>query len=444
MISDLTQIASGRLVSTSTSHLQPVTAITVDPSSNFFLTGSADAMIHVWALPQILSFSPDASRSPVHTLSTHRGPISSITCGHTSSSANIAVSISADKSAIVWDYHNGQALRTYLLPEAPTAATLDPADRALYVAYGDGSIQTIDFFDDIQKATSTNVMWDKASMHRPVQPSPKARFNADSQKLGGALSLSLSWDGTSLISGHVGGKVALWDIAKGNYISTLTNLPGPVSNLHFLTPTGFPHGSEPPFKIHTVVKPKQDIGMTGNGSSLVPANYTLSMQFTGRLPTVRTSATERNMPTKSAFEEALTHPSFPPTLLEESLQELEAWNGPSKNGVAPASDFMALDDTNFAGTAPHDGTQAEVQELKKQLASLQRIQKVTFSQLGELREERDYFVDKEKKRAEQERSQAKKNHATNGVSTKDVEMRDANDTLDDSEDESVTAEGMKA
>lgn len=390
-------------------------------------------MVHVWALPAILSFSPDTSRSPVHTLSTHRGPISSIACGHSSSSANIAVSISGDQSAIVWDYHNGQALRTYLLPDAPTAVTLDPADRAFYVAYADGSLQTVDFYDDVQQAVATDVLRDAASSHRPVQPSPKTRFNAESQKLGGVLSLGLSWDGTTLVSGHASGKVATWDIAKSNYMSTLTNLLGPVSNLQFLLPTGFPRAPERTFKIQTVVKPKQDLGSASSGSGLVPTAYSLNMQFTGRLRTGRASAAEKKLTTKSAFEEALTHSSFPTDMLEESLAELESWNATSKGGAAPVTDFMALDYEEYAN-AP-ESQQAKLKELRKQIASLQRIQKVTFSQLSELRTEKDYFLGQEKKRAERAKTRARRKMGiTNGAapnrSNEDVEMTDSDSDAD--------------
>ncbi|KAL6712483.1 Pre-rRNA-processing protein ipi3 [Coniothyrium glycines] len=423
------EICSGRLVSTTTAHLQPVTSLVVDPSSAVFLSGSSDAMLHVWALPSILSFSPDSSRSPLHTLSTHRGPISAIACGHSTTSANIAISIAADKTAIVWDYHNGQALRTYLLPDTPTALALDPADRAFYLAYADGSLQTIDFYDEAQKSTALNVLRDAASSHRPVQPSPKTRFSADSQKLGGALSLSLSWDGTTVISGHASGKIATWDTAKSNYLSTLANLPGPVSNLNFLRPTGFATAPQEAFKIHTVIKPKQDAGSVGNGSGLVPPNYTLNLQFTQQLNHSHVSAKATSTPEKSGFKEALVHSSFPPDMLEESLVELETWSAPHKNGVAPAVDFMALDHQDI-GTTSNDAQQAELRDLKKQLASLQRIQKVTFSQLSELREEKEYFLNQEKKRAGRAKSRVSKhlgttNDAAETHTDTDVDMDDA-------------------
>lgn len=419
-------------MSTSTSHLQPVTSIAVDPVSHYFLSGSSDAMIHVWNLPQILSFSPDASRSPVHTLSTHRGPVTGLVCGHSATTANIAVSISEDKSALVWDYHSGQALRTYLLPDAPAAVALDPADRAMYVAYGDGSLQTMSFYDDMQRTTPVDVLRSGSQSHIPIQPSQKTRFSAESQKLGGARSLGLSWDGTILVSGHESGKIAAWDIAKGNYLSILASLPGPVTNIQFLNPTGFADASEAKYKIHTVTKPKQDLSLPASGNALVPPNYNLSIQFTGHIDSLSTSAANTTNSSKSTFEEALTHPSFPLAMLEEGLAELESWGAQPSTTVAPAADFLSFsgaddvaDQSNATPVvAPSTaGQEDEVASLKKQIASLQRIQKVTFKQLKELKEEKAWFVEQEKKRAAQ------------GKGKKDADVEIKRDDLEEDESE---------
>jgi len=424
-----------------------VTCLAVDPSSHVFLSASADAMVHVWALPAILSFAPDTSRSPMHTLSAHRAPIAAIACGHSNTAANIAVSVSGDRSAVVWDYHNGQALRTYLLPEAPTAVALDPADRAFHVAYDDGSLQTLDFYDELQKPGAVDVLRHGASSHRPIQPSPTTRFAAASQKLGAAQSLSLSWDGATLVSGHASGKVVAWDVAKSNYLSTLINLSGPVSTVQFLSPTGFPQSREPTFKLHTLVKPKQDAAL-GTGNALVPPNYTLSMQFTGRLCSSHMSSTENRPTSKATFEQALSHPSFPTSMLEESLAELESWGASSGNGVAVSADFVSLDqDTTVSATgATSNVLEEELEEVKKQLVALQRIQKVTFSQLSELREEKEYFIAQEKKRAARAKTRAQKQlglakagatlhtTSTNG----DVEMDD--DGSDTTPNESASAD----
>jgi pre-rRNA-processing protein IPI3 len=315
----------------------------------------------------------------------------------------------------------------------PKAVALDPADRAFYVAYHDGSLQTLSFYDEMQQSTAVDIMRDGSQSHRPVQPSANTRFNAESQKLGGALSLGLSWDGTTLISGHESGKVASWDIAKGNYISTLATLPGPVTNLQFLAPTGWAAaGEEPKFKFHTVVKPRQDAGLPSSGSSLVSPNYSWTMQFTGRLNDGPLSATEVRKPRASEFEEALAHPSFPLSMLEQSLAELNSWNPQANNSakIAPAAEFVSLSAMESdgaagkgkAGVIQGDNDTAkedEIQELKKQVANLQRIQKVTFSQLSALREEKGWFLSKEKERALQEQKQR---GATQRVSKGDVEM----------------------
>jgi pre-rRNA-processing protein IPI3 len=337
--------------------------------------------------------------------------------------------VSEDKSAIVWNYHKGQALRTYLLPELPQALALDPADRAVYVAYSDGSLQTLSFYDEVQITMATETLRDMSSSHRPIQPATKSRFRAVVDKLGAALSLSVSWDGTSLISGHASGKVAAWDAAKGTCISAVASLPGPVTNLLYLEPTGFPMAREPTFKVHTVVKPKHDFGPTAS-DALVPLNYSLNMQFVGRLPSLHISATERSTGDRSEFEEALSHPSFPRAMLEEGLAELAVWNAPSKGSVAPAADFLLLNESSVAET---DLSQSnELQKVKKQLASLQRVQKATFRQLSELREEKEYFVTREREREREgaQRGQRKTTHTsshTNGATPHadpDVEMRE--------------------
>ncbi|KAF2110222.1 WD domain-containing protein [Lophiotrema nucula] len=434
------EVASGRLVSTSTSHLQPVTVLAVDPTGNFFLSGADDAMIHVWNLPSILSFSPDTSRAPIHTLSTHRGPITSLVCGHSSSSGNIAVSVSQDRTAMVWDYHNGQMLRTYLLPEAPTAVVLDPADRAFYVAYEDGSLQTIIFYDEAQQKTPVDVLRDGSSSHIPVTPSPKTRFNAESQKLGAAMSLSLSWDGTTLLSGHASGKIATWDIAKGNYISTVVNLPGPVTNLQFLAPTGFTNASEPKLKIHTVTKPKQDLG-SANGSGYVPANYALNVQFPGPVHVPNISAPDKGRKAKSEFEEALAHPVFPTAMLEDSLAELGSWGAQTNGQTQPAADFLSFNNTAAPNGTDSTASQQELTEVKRQLASLQRIQKASLSQLSQLREEKEYLVKREETRAKRKALRAIKLAKTNGKtgSSGDVEMSDRSEVDGESESDDIAA-----
>ncbi|KAF2502543.1 WD40 repeat-like protein [Lophium mytilinum] len=444
------EICTSRLVSTPPSHLQRVTSLAVDPTSNFFLSGSPDSQIHVWSLPALLSFAPDTSRAPLHTLSIHRGPVTALAVGHSTSSANIAVSASSDNSAIVWNYQTGTLLRTYLLEATPQALVLDPADRAVHAAYADGSIQTIDFFagDAVASASATNILHDPTHAHRPLQPPPRTRFNATSQNLGPALSISLNWDGTALISGHESGKIASWDVAKGAYSSTLGNLPGAVTNLSFLEPTGWPETKETKFKIPAVVKPRPEAGNGDRAVGVVPALYTMNVQLTGRLNTSTISATtaERGVAGLSLFEKALTHSSFPDELMDEGLAELAAWDGGSQHTSSKSVDFLPL--APPGEEAAHTANE-QLEELKVRFKKLQEIQKVTFGQITQLKQERRSWVDLEAKReARKARRRARlfakpKGHAAAGTdgSDQEEESSDDDEVMADSEEITDDEEG---
>ena len=161
-----------------------------------------------------------------------------------------------------------------------------------------------------------------------------------------------------------------------------------------------------------------------NGNALVPPNYVLIMQLSGQLHSPAMSATE-TVPKQTEFEEALTHSSFPQAMLDASLAELATWNAPSNSSVAPAADYLSLSDGNIVDEMQglSTNTQAsELDQLKKQLASLQRIQKVTFQQLSALQEEKEYFVRKEHKRNLRKKHKAKPKSAIANGSASDVEM----------------------
>ena len=398
---------------TSSSHIQPVTCLAVDANSNYLLTGSGDSTIHVWSLLGLLSFaSTSETKSPVHSLTTHRAAITALVVGHGASSANIAVSSSADKTAIIWDYQTGALLRTIILPEVALSLTLDPADRALYTSYSDGSVQMIDFFSPDRSEPTTfknsrahlNPIYDETNASNPLQPHPSTISSAPSQTLGPALSLALSWDATTLLSGHESGKIATWDIARGAYASTLATLPGPVTNLQFLPPSGFPSGSRRTFKINNVVKPKLGFGSSDSGS--VPGNYGFLAQLVSTPPIATTAAAAATFSPLSpsgttattSFEMALTHPSFPTALLDEGITELASWNRVSSDAVTGAvggdasngldEDFVPLDDRKEGEVTLEERNR----ELRDQVLALQRVQKVTFDQLAELRREKGRWL----------------------------------------------------
>jgi pre-rRNA-processing protein IPI3 len=66
--------------------------------------------------------------------------------------------------------------------------------------------------------------------------------------------------------------------------------------------------------------------------------------------------------------------------------------------LAPAPQNSALAQAQTDCSISESNHEAQLRELRAQVASLQRVQKVTFKQLAELREERGWWVEKEERR----------------------------------------------
>lgn len=297
----------------------------MDPTTNFLLSGSTDSTIHIWSIPGLLSFSASSANqnghdlpfSPFRSLSNHRAAIAAIVFGHSSSNENIAVSASKDNTCIVWDYLNGDALHTFLLPSSPLCLALDPADRAVYAGYEDGSVQLIDFYS---QGGLTQPLHDLALQSTPTQPPPSDRWSASHHSASPVLCLQVSYDGTSLLSGHQNGKIHSWDVAAGKYDKGLADLAAPVTSIVMLNPVGFREMTKPAVKLHNVVKPRYESLVTGDhggSSATIPTKYTFIAQFTSTLPLPFSADT-------TSFHQELHHSSFSTALLEESLAEFSS------------------------------------------------------------------------------------------------------------------------
>ncbi|MCJ1248635.1 WD repeat-containing protein 18 [Trapelia coarctata] len=387
------RLCTGRLVSTPQSHLQATTCIAVDPTSNFLLTGSPDSNVHVWTIPTLLSFSQPSGHdpnqpspySPLRTLSNHRAAVSALITGHSGSSVNIAVSASQDNTCLIWDYHTGTLLHTFLFPSTPLCLALDPADRAFYAGYEDGSIQLVDFY---KRPSLLHPIYDPSLRTTPTQPPPTDRWPLPAEGTSAALCVETSYDGTTLISGHENGKVHTWDIAKGRYSTQLADLTSSITNLHMLPPTGFPNQPKPALKVHNVIKPRYESALnssnTASLSSGIPENYSFSAQFVSSI-TLSSSKVDPML----SFDQALTHSFFPRDLIDEGLRELASYSFAAKS--CPGSSLT----TDDPGT--HD---AEIATLKKELARAKEAQEDYSHRMGAMRDEliRRDDVDRRKRR----------------------------------------------
>ncbi|KXL50498.1 hypothetical protein M433DRAFT_66267 [Acidomyces richmondensis BFW] len=354
------EIASGRQVTTAQSHLQAITALAVDSASSVVLSASADSMVHIWSISAVLSFANigPQTTAPMQTFTAHRAGLTAIALGHSSSFCNIAITASEDRVCIVWDYHTNTLLRTYLLPEIPTCLDLDPVDRAIYIGYSDGSVQQLDLYD--QKMSVHNV----TDSTVPIQPPDCSRWKPSDSSIGATLSLALSFDGCTLLSGHKSGSILCWDVPVGRLRGSALqeSLPGAVTNLSFLSISGYADEKKPSFNVSTIVKPKFGAFDTGNGT--VPGNYTLHVDLPSDMQHCEKEA--------STFYRALMGPSFPQDLIDQGLSELAVWGTKS----------------------PEEQNAA----LKAQVEALRRLQTASFKKIEEINAERKALLKREQQR----------------------------------------------
>ncbi|KAF5688919.1 WD-repeat protein [Fusarium denticulatum] len=245
----LWETCTGRLVSTPPCHVQAVSCLAVTPYH--ILSGSDDSNINVWSISRLLELDAQAEQEPDLTLSNHRGAITSLTVGPgTNPETSICVSASKDKTCIIWNYQTGQLLRTLLFPAFPLCAHLDPSARALFVASEAGAVYLVELFGGdkpLLGSRSTELPSIVVQINTPLAVSDP--------EVGQPSCLALTYDGTSILSGHTKGKILRWSLAENGHSTDVANLNASVTNLCFIPPLS----TEQPTKTVSIVKPNQSL-----------------------------------------------------------------------------------------------------------------------------------------------------------------------------------------
>lgn len=352
----LWEVATGRLTTSSASHLQAVSSVCITPNNDYIISGSADTSLHVWSLPKLVSFPQNSdayedvepSSVPIRTFSAHRAAISTIACGHSKNNTNFAVSASDDGTCYLWHIETCQTLKTILLPTNAMSVTIDPADRALYFGGQDGHVYSWDMF---QHSVGSITMPAGPST---VQITSKDRWTAPSSDLGATNCLTLSYDGTSLISGHINGALVRWDVAKQRIQNELTNLGQPVTAIEMLKLDGLQSRKTPGFKIINVVKPNLEFAsLQGTGTLGIPSNYNFHAMITHARAPAR----------YDDIYQALTGPGFPQSMIDNALRALV---------TGPATAHSSS--TDGAADLKAEKLADEVASLKQKLASINELE----------------------------------------------------------------------
>lgn len=380
---------TGRQTWTPQSHLQAVTTLAIDSKSAFMLSGSTDSTVLVWSLRDLLSFSTssssDNSHTPRHSLSTHRAAIVALQTGHSTTTANIAVATSADSTASIWNYHTGTLLRTVLLAAAPLCAVLDPADRGFYVGLTTGGVQCVDFYT--QNPISVH---DSSLAMIPLQPPAASHWQPANNSDGQVLSISLSYDGTTVLTGHTSGAILAWDVASSasmHFRSRLAEHAGaPITNIKLLPPIGFravqQDGSL--LRLSSVVKPRPH-----DTYSSPAGRPTGAWRVTAQLP----KSLKRSLMASDDFEAVISRSGFSNDFLSAALVELAECSGllsapPLAATAGTATETADMISLDSAGATREAEDRATITRQAAQIEHLKNLQKVAHAQLAKLAKEK--------------------------------------------------------
>ena len=385
----LWETATGRLITSSASHLQAVTSLCITENLSLILSASSDSAVHVWSLQGLISFSQPSSsythnntKSPIRTFSGHRNPITALSSGHSRSHTGFAVSCSQDQTCYVWSIQDCQILQTYLLPSSPLCLSVDIADRAIFAGYQDGSVQKIDLYKQSTREHSNSLYND--SSPAAIQLTEKECWPASATASDPTICVTLSYDGTVLLSGHESGKVVSWDVGKGRLRNQVLDLGQPVTNVNMLRPEGLPIDS-PAFQIKTIIKPRLDLSTyTGDGTSGIPPGYAFHARLASSKHAIRSKQQEE-------IQDLLNCKFFPEDVVDEALYELRGGSAFTSSSVQPSEKDLP-----------------KVDQLQKDVAELNSHLDILRDAIGKSRVRRMKRIEKREKFVRQKREAIQK------------------------------------
>ena len=173
----------------------------------------------------------DQQQCLLHTWSGHSLTVTDVHVGVGSWSLARVASVSADRTARLWDLGTGDCLYAFLFDQPLTAVIMDTAEFHLYAGCANGDIARVSLFD-------VAVVTPPGSGERlQCAPSSSAAARGLEVKLlthhkSRVLSLSLSFDGSALASGSEDGEACVWDSRSRQVIRSLAHKSG-VTNVAF-------------------------------------------------------------------------------------------------------------------------------------------------------------------------------------------------------------------
>ncbi|KFV61656.1 WD repeat-containing protein 18, partial [Dryobates pubescens] len=211
----LWEVSNGNLLAILNRHYQDLTCLCFTDDSSHFLSGAKDCLALVWNLYSVLQAEPSQIPDPRHVWSRHSLPITDLCCGFGGPLARAATA-SLDQTAKLWEISSGELLLSVLFDVGIMAVTLDLSEYHMFCGGMDGSIFQVDL-----------CAW-PVQRDRTFQPEREQGkvFKGHRNQV---TCLSVSTDGSLLLSGSHDETVRLWDIQSKQCLKTMNHI-GPVTN----------------------------------------------------------------------------------------------------------------------------------------------------------------------------------------------------------------------
>jgi len=217
-------ISTGNLINIISKHYQNITSMKFTTDGSLLVTCGEDNLVLVWKFADMLQpRDPFADRDvcdePLHSLMKHSMPIQGVHVGVNGMRAS-AVTCSIDQTCVLFDLCTGKVVCTFVFDVGCSAVAMDAVERRLLTGTLDGSIYCVN---------SHTVRANNQEVH--VQSKKGNCWKAHDKSVN---SLSITSDGTKLLSGGLDCKVKLWHITNQQCLKVF-DFKGEISNI-FIKP----------------------------------------------------------------------------------------------------------------------------------------------------------------------------------------------------------------
>ncbi|KAJ8305718.1 hypothetical protein KUTeg_016263 [Tegillarca granosa] len=210
------QVCTGSLLAVLSRHYQTVRCLQCTDDGSTFVSGGDDNLVIVWSLGVILAECGNFNTvtKPRHVWSSHSLPVTDIHVGIGGSRARV-VSSSLDQTCRLWDISSGELLCKFVFDVSIMTVTMDAAEFQLFAGGSNGVIYSVNLFE--------MPIRNERHFQDSTENTSSVKFQGHTKKVS---CLSLSFDGTQLVSGSHDNTVKVWDVYSGQCIKTLSHKEG--------------------------------------------------------------------------------------------------------------------------------------------------------------------------------------------------------------------------